>query len=57
MAVGHDCWTVESELELSFRAAGFRQIMRREPMHVAKYLTMELREGLSFSEQPYDAGR
>lgn len=53
--LGYDRWTIESELAISFRAAGFRQIMRREPLHVPdQHLAMQLRGGISFSAQPYD---
>jgi hypothetical protein len=48
-------WSLRSELEITFRAAGFRQIMRRAPMHVARqHLPMASRGGVSFSEVPYD---
>jgi hypothetical protein len=36
-------------------SASFRQIIRREPLHVqAQHLAMEARGGISFSEAPYD---
>jgi hypothetical protein len=54
--LGHDRWSLISDLDIAFRAAGFRQILRREPIHVpAQHLTMESRGGISFSEIPYDA--
>jgi hypothetical protein len=54
--LGYDRWALEADVGLVFRAAGFRQIMRREPMHVhAQSLTPAERGGLSFSELPYDA--
>ena len=53
--LAYDRWTIGPECEISFRAAGFRQVMRREPRHVPhQYLAMELRGGISFSAEPYD---
>ena len=53
--LGYYEWTIDADLAIRFRAAGFREILRREPQHVAdQRLTMEQRGGLSFSEQPYD---
>jgi hypothetical protein len=56
--LAYDRWEIESELGLSFRASGFRQIIRREPMHVqAQSLTQAERGGLSFSEEPFDGAQ
>ena len=52
--LGYDQWTIEADLALRFRAAGYRQIVRREPLHVpGQRLPFEQRGGISFSEQPY----
>jgi hypothetical protein len=53
--LAYDRWEIDSELGTTFRAAGFRQIIRREPVHLkAQSLTQAERGGLSFSEEPYD---
>ena len=52
---GYDRWELDSALALGFRAAGFRQIFRRAPLHVERQrLTLEERGGLSFAEDAYD---
>jgi hypothetical protein len=53
--LAYDRWMIGGEFAISFRAAGFRQIMRREPRQVPdQHLTMQLRGGISLSDQPYD---
>jgi hypothetical protein len=53
--LGYDRWAVEGEMSLTFRAAGFRQIIRHEPLHVPRQtLALDERHGLSFSEDSFD---
>ena len=53
--LGYDQWAIEADLALRFRAAGYRQIIRREPLHVpGQRLSCDRRGGISFSERSYD---
>ena len=52
--LGYDRWELAADVDIRFRAAGFRQIIRSEPQHVARqHLTLDERGGLSFGTAAY----
>jgi hypothetical protein len=51
----YDRWALEGDISLTWRASGFRQIIRQEPLHVPRQsLTLNERHGVSFSEDSFD---